>query len=142
MVVPNPITNIEQQTPPPTRTYALDFDNKRVTGMVDGKAAIEQFAKKALLTKRFAHLIYNPSYGSEIMTNVFMPVMPSKGGYNFNASAELIDTVLPNVVRDALIHDGIISDVTDFSYKVDGDAVGVNCTIVTAAGAVEINVNT
>ena len=49
-----------------TKTYFLDFENKRINGYIEGKEAIEQAIHKILDTKRYAFEIYDWSYGSQI----------------------------------------------------------------------------
>lgn len=49
-----------------TKTYKFDMVNKRITGWTDGLDAYKQAAEKALKTKRYAHIIYDGNYGSDL----------------------------------------------------------------------------
>lgn len=61
--IPNAITTVPKVVPQPSYTYKLDFDNKRISGKVDGLEAIVQMAFKTLQTERYAYPIYNDNYG-------------------------------------------------------------------------------
>lgn len=47
-------------------TWRIDWENKRLDGMIDGMEALGQSLLLALLTPRFAHVIYSFAYGSEL----------------------------------------------------------------------------
>ena len=52
------------------RTYRMDFQNKRIIGMIDGLEAAGQGMFKALQTRRYAYEIYDDQYGSDIMNKL------------------------------------------------------------------------
>ncbi|MCQ2100997.1 MAG: DUF2634 domain-containing protein [Fibrobacter sp.] len=54
---------IEEQ---PTRTYGIDYANKRIAGKKEGLAAMVQAVRKALETQRYTERIYSGDYGSEL----------------------------------------------------------------------------
>lgn len=107
----------------PTRTYKIDFERGRCSGMVEGLEAIEQSIYKVLLTERFEHLIYSDDYGFE---NVI--------GYE-----ELfVRAELPRRIKEALLQDERITSVEDFSLDFKGDVVTVKFTCTTIYGDVEV----
>ena len=53
-------------TTQPTKTYALDFEHKRIVGDVDGLAAMVQAVRKIITTERYSERIYSGDYGGEI----------------------------------------------------------------------------
>lgn len=109
---PLPFETIEEGESEITRTYAIDWEKGRISGFVDGKEAIRQYIKKALLTPRFKCLIYDSQYGSEIQENLM----------NGRASQEYIETEIPFLVEDALIHDRRIRKVANVKITFgDGD---------------------
>ena len=55
-------------TTQPTKTYALDFESRRIVGSTDGLAAMVQAARKMLASSRYAERIYSGDYGSELET--------------------------------------------------------------------------
>lgn len=100
---PFPFETVEEGEAEITRTYAVDWEKGRISGFVDGKEAAKQFIKKVLITPRFKCLIYDSQYGSEIQENLM----------DGRASQEYIETEIPFLVEDALIHDGRIRKVTN-----------------------------
>lgn len=53
-------------TTQPTKTYALDFENKRIVGTKDGLDAMVQAVRKLLTTERYTERIYSGDYGAEL----------------------------------------------------------------------------
>lgn len=60
-------------TTQPTKTYALDFENKRIVSKTDGLEAMVQDVRKLLTTMRYAERIYSGDYGSELDTLIGQP---------------------------------------------------------------------
>ena len=50
----------------PTRTYRIDFANKRLVGIVDGVDAMAQAVEKICRTERYSERIYSGDYGIEL----------------------------------------------------------------------------
>ena len=93
--IPIPFETIENEEEKPSRTYRIDWDAGRIIGFVDGREAMNQYIKKAILTPRFRCLIYSSQYGSEIMDTLM----------NKDVTREYIETEIPFLVADTLIHD-------------------------------------
>ena len=55
VTIPIPIADLEIARELPSKTYMLDFERKRIypLGSANGREAVVQFMKKALLTPRF-----------------------------------------------------------------------------------------
>ncbi|SER87205.1 DUF2634 domain-containing protein [Psychrobacillus sp. OK032] len=94
----------------PSLTYQLTASG--LGGIVDGKEAIRQFIVKAIRTARSRFLIYDDQYGSEIEDLIGADV-----------TRELLDEEIPRVIREALIYDDRIADVTNFNVSHSGDTV-------------------
>ena len=60
-------------TTQPTKTYALDFENRRIVGKADELTAMVQTVRKLLTTMRYAERIYSGDYGSELDTLIGQP---------------------------------------------------------------------
>ena len=103
----------------PSRTYALNIDTGELGGFVDGADAIEQFAKKAIMTARYRFPTYDFAYGCELEDIIGRDV-----------SAALLETEIPRVIREALIYDERILDVTGFEITRDSDKLFVSFLIV------------
>ena len=106
-----PIDTIEEETEKPTKTYRLDLDSGRIIGTVDGIEAVNQAIIKAIITARYKCLIYDDDYGGELKDMVYDEV----------STPELIETALPELVRDALSQDTRILDVYDFEISFKND---------------------
>lgn len=113
-----------------TKTYALDFDNGRIKGFVDGIEACHQFIKKAIITPRFKCLIYDNQYGSEIKQAITAD----------DASESYIKARLPHLIKEAIINDERIKnvDTAAFNFSIVGDRLYVECTVETIYGDISV----
>lgn len=123
-----PIGEIEEETEPPTRTYRLDIDSGRISGMTDGIEAVNQAIRKAVVTSRFCNLIYDDDYGCEAAELI----------HNKNVTPEFLETVIPEVVKDALSQDTRITNVYDFEISLKDDSAYVSFKADTIFGETAI----
>ena len=72
------------------RTYRMDFQNKRIIGMIDGLEAAGQGMFKALQTRRYAYEIYDDQYGSDIMNKLG----------NIDLSPDYLEADMPVMISD------------------------------------------
>ena len=108
----------------PTKTYRIDWVNKRIMGVIDGKDAVMQFIRKVLSTDKYSFEIYDWYYGHELVKLV---------GHSYNYAV----TRIPNIFREALMVDDRITDVRDFSFtKVSIDSLSVSCIVDTVYGKI------
>lgn len=109
-----------------TRTYRLDIGVGRVVGFVDDIEAMKQAITKILLTERFAYLIYSWNYGIELNDLI---------GKSFS----VLSSEIKRVIREALLADSRIRDITDFTVEQVGkSAVYVKFTAETIFGAIPV----
>lgn len=129
-VIPFDIGKVETKQAGPTRTYALDMERGRIIGMVDGKEAVNQFIKKALLTPRFKCLVYDNQYGSEIKAVVFQQ----------SAEEDYLEAELPVAIKEALMVDERVLDVSDFVFGNGSgkDEVAVQFVVDTIYGKIPV----
>lgn len=118
--IQEPVQEIQQ----PSRTYRIDHAKGRVTGKVDGLEAVKQAVYKIMQTERFRHLIYSFNYGMETKRSI-------------SSNALLLQSELPRRIREALLQDDRISDVTDFRIDVAGDSATASFTVVSDFGTFE-----
>lgn len=91
----------------PNNTYKMLVDDDKVSGDVaDGIEAVQQAAYKILNTERYKHVIYSWNYGVELQ-KLFGKPMP------------WVLSEIPRRIREALVQDDRITDVTDFSLTYD-----------------------
>lgn len=114
--------NVEIQ---PNKSYKMMIDDEKVHGTVDNLEAVEQACYKALNTERYQHVIYSWNYGVELQ-DLFGKPIP----YVFSE--------LPRRIREALIQDDRINDVTDFDLSHTKGDVLASFKVVTNRGVIEM----
>lgn len=111
------------------RTYRMDFQKKRIGGMVDGKEAIMQAIWKILSTVRFAHLIYDDQYGCDFFNKI------NEDGL----TSAYLDSDMPVMLEDALLSDERILGIADFSYEaVSYGSIHISFTACTVYGDLQM----
>lgn len=124
-----PVDTIEEESEKPTKTYRLDHDSGRIIGTVDGIEAVNQAIRKAIITARYKCLIYDSDYGGELKDIIYDEV----------STPELIETALPELIKDALSQDTRILDVYDFDFRFTNDEAFISFKADTIFGETEIN---
>lgn len=115
----------ESQELLPTKTYRIDWQNKRIIGTIDGREACMQFIHKLFKTDKYAFEIYDWYYGNEIYRLMGQP-------YDYVA------TRIPKVCIEALMVDDRIVDVRDFTCKrTSVDSITVSFTVDTVYGVIK-----
>lgn len=119
------LTNVEIENQP-SRTYKLDFERKRIGGMIDNEQAIMQMVMKILYTERYAYVIYSSQYGVELDRMI---------GQDY----DFIVSDLERTITEALTADDRVIDITDFqTNKTGNDKMEVSFTVNTFDGSVDI----
>ncbi|MDF2636522.1 MAG: phage protein [Pelosinus sp.] len=121
---------VTQNTLQSSKTYALDFDTGEIKGMVDGRKAIEQFIRKAIVTIRFIHPIYTDAYGCEVRNMI---------GKGFSDS--FLKSEIKRMVTEALIYDSRVNSVYDFNIRINGDDVFIGFWVDTVEGTFDMDVS-
>lgn len=102
------------------RTYRMDFEKKRIIGMVDGIDAAAQSIIKELQTKRYAYLIYDDQYGCELLDKIGI----------YSLSDDYLSSDIPAMIEDALIVDDMVAGLGDVEYEfMNDERDGVNLTV-------------
>ncbi|MFC5703190.1 DUF2634 domain-containing protein [Cohnella faecalis] len=113
-----------QEVRQPSRTYRLDWNMQRAAGTVDGLEAVKQAVRKILQSERYNFLIYSFDYGMETAGAA-------------GRSPEIAKSELGRCIREALLQDDRISDVTDMQVTVNGDSALATFTVESDFGAFE-----
>lgn len=109
----------------PTKTYKIDWQNKRIIGTIDGREACMQFIHKVFSTDKYAFEIYDWFYGNEIYKLMGQP-------YDYVA------TRIPKVCKDALMVDDRIVDVRNFvCQRTSIDSATVSFIVDTVYGTLK-----
>lgn len=127
--IPIPISTVKQAPEPPSKTYRLDLEAGRIVGVIDGIDAVEQAIRKALITPRFACLIYDAQYGDEIQQAFIWD----------DATRDYMAASAEAYVRDALLPDTRVISVSDFNIEFEDDAANIEFTANTVFGVVQIS---
>lgn len=107
------------------RTYRMDFQNKRIIGMVDGLDAAGQNMAKALQTRRYAYEIYDDQYGCDLMNKIG----------NVDLSPGYLEADIPAIISDTFLNMEEIVEVGDLQFEIlSGDSVYVSFTAATIFG--------
>lgn len=111
----------------PTKTYYMNLDKNRVSGLTDGQAAMKQAIYKILQTERYQYpKIYSDNYGVELWGLIGQPIA----------------YVVPEIERritEALTWDERITKVYNFSFEIQKKSVAVKFYADTVFGTVEID---
>ena len=108
----------------PSKTYRID--GGRICKMTDGQEAVRQAVYCILNTERYDWLIYSWNYGVELKNLFEKPV-----GY--------IKSMFKRRIKEALMQDDRITDVTDFTFQVSGRKVSAEFLVHTALGDIAAN---
>lgn len=98
----------------PDKTYRIDFDRYRIGNMTAQIEALKQMIRKAILTPRSKHRIYDDSYGCEIWELIGADVTDA-----------YVDAEIPRMLREAIIYDDRVNDAYNFEINRNGDAIYV-----------------
>lgn len=120
----NEITEFKIKTQP-NKTYKMLIEDEKVLGNTDDLEAIEQACYKVLNTERYQYVIYSWNYGIELQ-DLFGKPIP----YVFSE--------LPRRIREALIQDDRVSDVTNFDLSNQKGNVLAKFEVVTEKGIIKM----
>lgn len=111
-------------TQQPSLTYRMNIEEETIVGMVDQLEAMKQVVYKILNTERYQYLIYSWNYGVEL-AELF---------------GEPVSWCIPEIerrIREALVQDDRIEDVTDFEFETEKRKVHTTFTVHTILGDIE-----
>lgn len=126
-----PIPETSSQSSTVTYGRELDFDfstgqfvmTDGAPKVLEGPDALRIWITKTLLTARYRFPIYSFNYGCE-MEDVI--------GYDI--PRVVLESEIPRVITEALIHDARINDVREFSIERESDHLIVEFTVITFDG--------
>lgn len=118
------LSTLEVETQP-SLTYALDIENGRIRGRVDGIEAVRQAVYLILNTERFAYLIHSWNYGIELKDLVGQP-------------KEYAIPEIKRCITEALLQDDRITAVDGFSFSTEKKKVHVTFTVHAIFGDLEM----
>lgn len=96
--------------------------NGRVIGWIDNKQALRQAVEKLLHTERFMYEIYTDEYGIELQGLI-------------GASFELVEAEISRIIKEALLVDERIVEVTDITaQKIDSTSLLITFSVESIFG--------
>lgn len=113
----------------PSKTFRLDLSANRIGNLTDQIEALKQAIAKAILTPRSRHIIYDDNYGCELWDLIGADV-----------TTAYIDAEIPRMVREAIIYDDRINNVTTVEITRDGDAIFIKVDVDSVFGEVRTEV--
>lgn len=122
--LPENVINLSQGitfTEYPSYTWYVNPKTGRISGMADGFAAVKQAVEILFSVERFLWQIYTPNFGME-----WEGLVGQNPGF--------VALEIQRRAKDAIRTDSRMTDITDFSYQVNGDKLTVEFTVQTVYG--------
>lgn len=108
----------------PSLSWYIDKTTNRITGTVDGQAAVRQAVEIILNVERFQWQIYQPYSGME-----WNGLLGQDPGY---VGAELQRRLI-----DALTVDDRVTGISNYDYTIDGNVLTATFTVNTVYGDID-----
>lgn len=125
------LTNGVEFVQQPSKTWYIDKTSNRISGTVDGLAAVTQAVDIILNVERFRWQIYQPYSGTQ-----WDGLLGQDPGY--------VASELQRRITAALTMDDRVKGISNFSYTASGDILTASFTVNTVYGdtqtTVEVNV--
>ena len=109
----------------PSYTYNINRNTNRISGYIDNKDAIIQSIYLILQTERYESMIYNWYYGVELDGLV-------------GKDRNYVNSEIKRVIREALLEDDRITEVTNFVITYTKDSAIVQFLVETNIGDINI----
>lgn len=110
------------------KTYKVevlaDREEDRINGYIDDIESVKQAIYLILSTERYKYIIYSWDYGVELVDLIGKPI-------------PYCMSEIPRRVKEALLVDNRIEDITDFQFERKGTTLHTTFTVVTNVGNVE-----
>lgn len=102
-------------------TYQIDFEKKRIVGLIDDLEAVKQAVYIILKTERFDFPVFSWNYGFEGKKLIGKPF-------------ELVLLETERLITEALTQDDRITDAINFEFTRDGKKLKADFTVVSIFG--------
>lgn len=106
-----------------SKTYYLDIEKNKITGMCEDITALKQAIYMILNTERFEHLIYSWNYGVELKELI-------------GENETYVIPELERVIKESLMQDDRITDVNNFVFKSKKNSIIVTFNVITELGEI------
>lgn len=122
------ILDFEENEQSKTKTYGINFTTTEnlytIGGKVDGLVALEQSIFLMLSTEADQYIIYPYTYGINTLDLIGKP-------------SYYVMAVIPERIKEALLSDDRVTDVSDFEFEVNGNKLTVKFVVHSIYGDFE-----
>ena len=118
------IADFEENVQENTKTFAINMRDDIIGGFIDGIDALKQSVYLILNTEADQYIIYPYTYGINTLDL-------------FGKPHYYIMAVLPDRIKEALLTDDRITDVSDFEFEVDKNKLHVKFVVTSIYGSFE-----
>lgn len=108
----------------PTKAFRIDFDEKKVGGIIDGEEALKQAIYVALMTERYKYAVFSHYYGTDYRDAFSEGYVEAMGKVRY-------------AVEDSLKYDDRILSVGDFAFEKRGKAMCVSFKVRSVYGELD-----
>ena len=108
----------------PSLSWYIDKETNRITGTVDGLAAVKQAVEIILNVERYRWQIYQPYSGME-----WNGLLGQDPGY--------VGSELQRRLIDALTVDDRVTGISDYDYTISGNTLAATFTVNTVYGSIQ-----
>ena len=122
--IDNLILNVENEEQENTQTFDLNLTKNIIGGKIDGLEALRQSIYLRLSTEADQYIIYSYTYGINTLDLIGQPVY-------------YVAAVLPDRIRETLLSDNRITDVSDFEFEVERNKLTTKFIVHTIYGDFE-----
>lgn len=118
------ISDFEHNGQQKTKTFRLNMSNNTIGGNVDGLAALRQHIYLTLSIEADQYIIYPYTLGIKTLDLIGKP-------------SYYVMAVLPGRIKDSLLSDNRIIDVSDFEFEVTSNKINIKFVIHSIYGEIE-----
>ncbi len=118
------ILDFEDEEQQKTKTFRLNMVDNIIGGTVDELAALKQHIYLLLNIEADQYIIYPYTFGIKTLDLIGKP-------------SYYVMAVLPNRIKEALLSDSRITDVSNFEFKVENNKINTKFIIHSIYGEIE-----
>ena len=118
------IADFEEDVQENTKTFAINMRDNIMGGMIDGLDALRQSIYLMLTIEADQYIIYPYTYGVNTLDLIGKP-------------SYYVVAVLPDRIKETLLSDDRITDVSDFEFEVNQNKLHVKFVVTSIYGTFE-----
>jgi phage terminase large subunit-like protein len=115
------VADFEENVQEDTKTFAINTKTNNISGFVDGLDALIQSVYLMLNIEADQYIIYPYTYGVNTLDLIGKPIY-------------YVEAVLPDRIKETLLSDDRITDVSDFEFTADKNKLHVKFIVTSIYG--------